>query len=276
MGPFTLAVLMYGDHPELAERCLGSLQKYADWSQVNHLRIGLNAVSNRTKDVIHGLFDNASVPVLVFDQSTNVYKYPLMRRMLFTHSYPIRSPYLMWFDDDSYLTAPGVLERCRTNLEQGADVIGRAYRLPNGLRGQQVEWVKRQQWYRGVPVELGKAEDTWFPQGGWWATKMEEVLRLNDWPTKELRHRGGDVLFGQLIRQQGLRWARGSEGVAVNANDKGQHSRSPRRGYDELPLGIMLPPPAVDHGFPSYIWGTGAWPTSTPLEEEEIQIVRDL
>lgn len=274
MAPFTIVVLAYGDHPELLERCLVSLQKYADWSLVDHLRIGLNAVSEQTRKVIHGLFDASSVRVQVFDQRTNVYKYPLMRRMLFDHSYPIRTPDVMWFDDDSFLTAPGVLERC-SDLLQTVDVVGRAYRLPNGLRGQQVEWIEKQQWYTGVPTHLGQAEETWFPQGGWWATRMS-VLWDNDWPSKELKHRGGDVMFGQVIRQRKLAWARESAGVAVNANEKGQHSRSPRRGFDEQPLGIKLPPPPVDHGFPTFIWGTGDWSQPITEAEEEFKIVRDL
>lgn len=282
MAPFTIGVLCYGGHPDLAHRCLNSIRTFADAELVQDIVIGLNDVAPATKQVVRDLFEKSSRRVLCFETAGNCYKYPMLRRMLFDANWGVRTPYFMWFDDDSYLTESGVLRRCQFAFEhEDTDVVGRAYRLPNGYRGDQVEWIKRQEWYSGVSVELNKADDTWFPQGGWWAVRTK-VLQTWDWPSKELRHRGGDVLFGALIRQQHLRWFRYNTGVAVNADAHGNHSRSPRRGFNEVPLGVDLRnKPVVDHNFPMLVWGLGdRRPPNLELPDEtageEFPIVRTL
>ena len=55
-----------------------------------------------------------------------------------------------------------------------------------------------------------------------------------------LKHRGGDVLLGELIRSQGLKLANYKKGVAINADDNGKESASKRRGYDEQPIGVTM------------------------------------
>ena len=61
-----------------------------------------------------------------------------------------------------------------------------------------------------------------------------EVLEEWNYPFPGLRHRGGDAMLGELMRQQEYRLKSWHEGVRINALDeKSGDSTSPRRGVDE-------------------------------------------
>lgn len=70
-----------------------------------------------------------------------------------------------------------------------------------------------------------------------------KVLADYGWPHPQLRHRGGDVLLGELIRHQGLKLINFKSGVAINADELGKESASKRRGYDEPPIGARTKGP---------------------------------
>jgi hypothetical protein len=222
--------LLFGDYPELARRCLHSICKALPSSRCE-LRLGSNAISQATYNVIADEF-GACFPVANwYDSPTNIHKYPLMRRMLHDPLNPVTTPYVMWFDDDSYLQPDlngakwldAVVQQMAT-----ADMIGKPYTM--GWGGRQRDWVKAQPWYNGNdPYKRAKLS---FLTGGWWCLRAD-VLRRFDYPWRELDHNGGDTMLGELCVQQGLRKREWYSGVVINA--------AKRRGFESKPLGFHGP-----------------------------------
>jgi hypothetical protein len=226
----TVFVLCYGDFPALARRCLGSLAKHDAPYQI---RVFLNECSPETTDYVHELRTKMPdlFPVL-YEAEKNVYKYPAMRRMFHDIEYPIRTPYTAWFDDDSYITV---------SPAEWAQVASRM--TPRSMRGDiwfqrltgsQADWIRDQPWYGNKPVLNNHRVR--FATGGGWVIDTD-IIHQYGWPVADIRHRGGDVMLGELCRQQDISLVSDTQGVAVNADDKGQRSKSPRRGFDEQPVG---------------------------------------
>lgn len=236
---FSCLLVMYGDHYPLARRCLGSILNALDPVLVPSIRIGMNAVCSRTRDFVLHAARTAPVEVLVYDSPVNRFKYPIARKMLFDHQHPVVTPYAMFFDDDSCLAPETTADWWSTVHQkmQQADVLGSLYRMR--LRGKQEQAVKQQPWYTGK--ELHQTSMVKFATGGWWVARTKILQRWN-WPTPDLKHRGGDLMFGELCRQQELRLIKFKEGVWVNADQAGHESKAKRRGFDEQPLWSVKPP----------------------------------
>ncbi len=232
LDQFTVCVLAFGDHYALAARCLQSITR----TPLPHLRIGLNTVTTQTRELARQL-----APGSVWDSDINLHKYPLMRRMLYERE-RITTPYTMWFDDDSFLTEPlsRFLPRVGTAMES-ADMLGSLYRIK--WQGQQREYVKAQPWYTGRSTE--DRDRVLFATGGWWVIRTELLYRF-DYPWKDLDHRGGDVMLGELMYQQGLRLRNFRGGVKINADAAGNESMAQRRGFDQKPIGFDFNPSPAD------------------------------
>jgi hypothetical protein len=153
----------------------------------------------------------------------------MMRQMF--HSKPIETPYVMWFDDDSYIKDVSLLTQVEAQMAD-CDMLGSVYTIPYG--NDQKEWCKTQPWYTGKPL----SDKPRFATGGWWCIKTD-VLKRFDWPTPELKHCGGDVALGILISQNDLKLKHFNKGVAINANAQGKESAAERRGASktEKPIG---------------------------------------
>lgn len=240
MPKFTVCVLLYGDYPHLAERCLGPLRKLLEAGLIE-LRVGCNQVSEATWKVLHGVAKAAHSDVFhIVGADTNWLKYPMMRHLFGLEGMlpKIESTrHVMWFDDDSYIKDPDPakwLDRVEEKMH-GADMIGSLYRI--GLTHNQRKWIAAQPWFTGKPVPNVAT----FATGGWWVLPAPIVYQYN-WPVPELKHRGGDVMLGQLCAQNGLRLVKFNDGVAINADDEGRESKSPRRGHDEDPVGTGYDP----------------------------------
>lgn len=251
----TVSLLFYGDHPELADRCLRSLwERLPDArGHVRDLRLGYNAISPRTRQVTDWFVTQAAAqgwPLVTYDCPQNACKYPLMRRMLREDPVP-PATWVMWFDDDSYLTGPPGWWQQLLAAAAEADMLGKLY--TQGVVGQQWDWVSRQRWFNPQvgppPVQRRHRGPAFrFATGGWWLIRSQ-LLAAYDWPTRELRHRGGDCLLGELCRHQHLRLINWEDGVRINADQAGRHSKSPRRGVDEHQLGHLAGRPLPDHDF---------------------------
>lgn len=244
---FTVCVLLYGDHETLARRCLESvLSLPGPGSSVPHfvsgVRIAANAPGQKTREYLDCLLmGNRMAPlehrhdITGFVSRTNLLKYPAMRRLLWDELLPPETPYVMWFDDDSFLRSlvDGAewLGKVARAMES-ADMIGAIYR--QGLEGNQSEWIKAQPWYTGKKVTRRRVVR--FATGGWWCIRTE-LSRKHDWPPREMKHRGGDVMLGELCRQQELRLRGFNEGVAINAGPGGVECTAKTRGYNEAPIG---------------------------------------
>jgi len=237
-GQFSVCVLLYGDYPDLAKRCLGSIETSLDEGQtlVHDFRIGLNAVAPRVFEYVgrwaQNMAGNRGQPVYLFVPPHNVGKCPLMRKMFYQRSIPL-ARYVMWFDDDSFLVpTPGWWQRMAEMISK-ADVIGQTgWGMP--IRGNQWEWVRSQPWFNkevGLPPVHGGRRYFRFVQGAWWVVRSEILSRYR-WPPKEMVQAGDDCLFGELCRHQRIRVGEFTEGVRINADEKGVHSASRRRGMN--------------------------------------------
>ena len=230
---FTICVLLYGDFPKLADRCLRSITRAVPAADLN-LRVCMNAAAPRVSDWVRSWVPEENVR----EYPENPGKYPVMRDLLYG-ARPISTPYMIWFDDDSYLSPETEYRDGKgwlSLVEQAmatADLLGSVYTIP--WQGRQREFVRRQPWYAGK--NPGAVSHIRFVTGGWW-TARTDVLRRFDYPWKDLGHNGGDAMLGELCRQQGLRIRAFREGVRINADDAGRESAAPRRGRSERPYGF--------------------------------------
>lgn len=228
-----ICVLFYGTDDycfELARRVLNApMLKLAQQSV--EFRFGFNDVSAQTRAFVQETVARHLPGALILDYGENIYKYPMMRRMFYER--PLLSPLTMWFDDDSCLAPdndPVVWLPRVKKLMETYSMIGSLYR--QRLVGQQAEWIKAQWWYNNKPP----GSYVKFCTGGWWTIRTDILLRF-DWPPAALKHRGGDVMLGALCEQQDLTLTHFRDQVWINANAQGVESKSPRRGYDEKPIG---------------------------------------
>ncbi|MEZ0309762.1 MAG: hypothetical protein ACAH21_17695 [Ramlibacter sp.] len=225
---FLVCALFHGDFPQLAQRCALSLKALRDTGRVD-LRIGLNEVSAGSAALIaQALPDVESVAAV-----PQIYKYPMMRRLV--HEYSGDATHVMWFDDDSCLL-PGLdvehwLDEVMALAARTRGSLGSPYSTP----GSVVEhaWIRRQPWYTGRPMPA----TTVFTLGAWFVLPIA-IFREFDWPPPQLRHNGGDFALGALLYQQGLDVVPFRAGVAINADASMVESSAPRRGFSERPLGI--------------------------------------
>ena len=222
-------VLLYGDFPHLASRCLKSLSAITKDPNLQDLRIGLNDVSPNVNQLVMNWVLAQPCAIYVLSPRFNVFKYPLMRKMFGVA--PL-ADYTMWFDDDSYIDPswqekPGFLaaiEQLFSDPKIG--MLGEVW-YKRWLNGQD-EWYRSRPWYRGIPFEKYFT----FATGGWWTIRTE-ILLQNDWPDSEIRHNGGDIALGELLHQQGLRIGDIRSKGLVQVND------AERRGWSEKPIGAV-------------------------------------
>lgn len=245
---FCVCALFYGDRPDLARRLLGSLPVASDFPDfVQEIRLGLNEVSNRTREAIADFVDRCpSVPIRAYEPERNVGKYPLLRRMLFDEEKPIVAPRLMWWDDDSWIARPSAnWWSLAYAASEGVVQVGQRWWMP--MRGSQHLAVQSQPWYREKEVKHGHRME--FATGGWWIADPE-FLRRWDYPFPELHHNGGDSMFGELCRQLDAprRWW--WEGLGINGRTSYRDREEPRRGISQSNLWFVYDParsPSLDH-----------------------------
>lgn len=228
----SLCGLFFGNFTHLAARLLDS------WScqpparrLLTDVRLGLHAVTPATYQLISRWAQRHSrawqCPVLLYLPQRNILKYPTMRRMFLDQPDAPLGEAVMWFDDDSYLDGSypdfwyAVHDRLATH-----DVLGQSH-WRKGYSAAARRWIAAQPWCLR-PVE----PQVKFCTGGWWVLRRQ-VIRRFDWPPPELRHKGGDMLLGELCRQQGLRVGFFDRGVRINADAQGRHSKAERRGASQ-------------------------------------------
>lgn len=252
---FSVTAVLFGDHVDLAERCLRPLVSSLDPTLVKSVRVGLNAVGSPTRgyvraalDAVANRFNGAIEPLLYNCGEHNRLKYPLLRKMLYDSQHPILTPFVMHFDDDTYQTSDDMRwweDTYRFARREEADVMGSIYTMP--ARPKQLDAIRAQPWYNNRPLRPGHRFR--FATGGWWVARTA-VLRQFDWPFPEIKHNGGDTVLGELLRQQGLKLVQCRSGVRINADDRGCESKAPRRGVTMPPVWSdfdLSSGPSLDH-----------------------------
>lgn len=265
---YSVNVLLYGDHADLAARCLTSLLSALTPKHVQTVRVGLNEVSPRV-DFLAEVFAKGvarmDMQCLLYKEESNqnVMKYPLMRRMIHDPRYTLdeRETRVMWFDDDTYVTDPKPeqwFDRVETAWRAaGTKLMGAPYQPRYNWNANERAAIAAQPWCRNVAV-LGFKPT--FVTGGWWVADLE-FLREWGYPFPELRHNGGDVLLGEVCRQQGVRIVTFRNGVAINADKDGRESFAKRRGVT-TPRPFEGPPPyeaEAHHAFEVDVRKYGHW-----------------
>jgi hypothetical protein len=234
----TIYALLYGDEYKLHERFLTSLFRYTPMEQVL-VRLWCNTVGERTKDLIQSFGRSYMVGHLEYMLcGTNVPKYKAMRTMFHTMWEP-KTPWIIWFDDDSYIDRSDWFKKTKAKIEESGPsccYVGQPWYVHH-LPGQW-KFISQSGWFTGRPSEqcLTKkrgvtAPGVNFAQGAYWWLKTD-VMRKIDWPDPRLSHNGGDTLLGEAIWQQHLPFTRYHYGVAVN--------KAKRRGIDERPAGSSV------------------------------------
>lgn len=226
MTRVTVGCLVYGDYPVLAQKCLQPLVSLRDQGLID-LRVGANEPSVATLEVLKSL--GVVNPVVAAPQ---IFKYPMMRRLFYDK--PLTTDYVMWFDDDSFISAPQPdiwLKQLLSKADSSKVIsaMGSEYVLNGSLPAKAAEWFKSR-----FPTALSapSLNNPKFLTGGWWLMRTP-ILHELDWPHKDLVHRGGDVGLGIVMRMMGLSFLHYRAGVMINAGETGKESHSPRRGYDE-------------------------------------------
>lgn len=244
---FTVCVLAYGDSRHLLARCLESLLVSSPRGFVSEFRIGLNYVSRESHEFAQQWAESVAKTGLttrfyrpVWPTGSPAYKYPLMRRMF--RQPVLNSSYVMWFDDDSYVTHADWWPLVTVAVKD-ADCVGQLQR--RAMNNAQWLWMSQQRWFNR---SLSKPANFIFPQGAWWVLSSRCVSSL-DWPIPELRHCGGDAMLGEACRHRGIEVKPWCQGVRINADNLGRQSQAIRRGYSEeiLAWNYSGDPLPVDH-----------------------------
>jgi len=231
--PATIAVLTFGDFFNLHHRCLSSIITMTPRESYD-LMIGTNAIGQQTREWL----DNELRPQKHFKEfchPENARKYPVMREMLAE----VNTEWFIWFDDDSFVVNSEWLYRLAADIKakhpRGVVMYGQKWFLH--LREGQPEWVQSRPWYRGVPFPMDKGRvKVDFLTGGFWAIQTK-VLKELDWPDPDIEHNGGDVMLCEALRQNGHRIGQSFYAVKINADEKGNNSKAPRRGFSQKPVG---------------------------------------
>ena len=225
-------------------RCLSSIAACDLRRSVNEVRVILNHPSEALlKEAVDHLADiRKQVPVTLITTDQK-FKYPAMRAALYRVELRPDTSGIMWFDDDSVVLhhPENLFNWAKVMLIGAVDVIGQPWRMSVSLR--RLNWFRRQPWAAGWKA----GAEIKFPQGGFWCAKLE-WLKKHDWPTRQLRHRGGDVATGVLISASSSCWLflptkneLSEHRVCINCGDTFRDSESPRRSFDEPPLGEWQP-----------------------------------
>lgn len=233
-GKITLAMVLYGNYHQLHVRLLESLLKTVPLHRAQ-LRVGLNEVCEETQAYLRTWLAKG-YPVELYNHPENAKKYPVMREMLHSPDKPLRTNYLVWFDDDSYVVQDNWLSTLAETIihahPQGYRLYGALFK--HSLRSRtEAGWFQQAGWHRGRPFQDDRQRDTpngdkiWFVAGGFWAC-ASDVVKSCDIPDPRLYHNGGDITIGEQVHQGGWKIK------AFNTGKTHVHSSgAPRRGYSE-------------------------------------------
>lgn len=215
-GKVTVFVLGWGDHRDLLEKCLTGILDTVPPGR-RDLRVALNQPSAASLAFARG-FDTGVITKLYVDHGTRR-KYQAMREMFWDEDCPIRTKYVVWFDDDTIvldkLWLPKLAGTIVANHDQGARLYGARmfHDLQVFAKGghNPRTWFEQADWWRGLPLRL-RGREQYAPNGsvidfavGWFWALAAEAVRVCDIPDGRLEHNFGDVVIGEQVHQGGYR-----------------------------------------------------------------------
>ena len=238
-GRFTVCVLCYGPYPDLARRCLGSILTTIPRERMD-LRIATNEASDDTLDFVRSIG-----PDRLYVNTSNRKKYPVMREVFHDPQAPLRSNYVVWFDDDAQVVDPlwatKLAETIINNHKNGCRLYGdkKFHDLTIYAKGghRPDRWFSGAAWHKGVQFRVRNSERT-APNGscidfvvGWFWAIGTDVIRVANIPDLRLNHNGGDITIGAQVAQSGFKIKQFNKDKAIvwcPSKEQGG-----RRGYEE-------------------------------------------
>ena len=235
-GKFTIFVLCYGDHTDLAKRCLDSILETVPDHRLD-LRVATNAVVPKTLEYIEKLPTTA-----VYVNEENRKKYPVMREIFRDQENPIETPYLIWLDDDTQVVDPMWLKHLSEAIVNNHSQGGRMYGWPHfhdlrlSRKGNHdpKKWFESAKWWRGARLRVRNSNRR-APNGtlidfvpGWCWALATHLIHGADIPDRRLNHNGGDITIGAQVSQAGYRIVPWNKNKKLVWCPKGS-----RRGYSE-------------------------------------------
>jgi len=218
----TISVIFYGRYPELCRRFLTSLYRFTPKDRFT-LRVGLNEACPETVDLVQ----SAAVEhgnLAIWSEARNVFKDPMMRRLLYDQS--LETEWAIWFDDDSYPYRGDWLQSLALKIESEPEVDMWGGMHYTGADKTAEQFIRSAGWFRGLPFnyvtpkgELRDEPVLTFIAGGFWACRTR-VLQKLDWPDRRLVINGDDCFFGEALRQNGYTIGRFTSGVRINTEPR--------------------------------------------------------
>ena len=233
-GIFTAFILFYGPEQffKLHQRCLTTLLATVPAGRLD-LRVGSNALNAKSLAMVNEYVRQGHI-TKHYRHDVNAFKYPVMREMFRDPSQPIRTKWVLWFDDDS------ICERSPTWLHVLCEHIVEHHRKSNAhmfgdircwTPGEtQRAWYAGRPWHRQRPWRLSNGQPApngskiLFCVGGFWAL-TSAAIRTCDIPDPDIGHNGGDIAIGEQLYQGGYQMR------PFNSHKEYVHTSSvPRRG----------------------------------------------
>jgi ADP-heptose:LPS heptosyltransferase len=240
-GKFTVCVLCYGPHTEIAKLCINSILSTLPRERMD-LRIATNAAAQATVDFVRSIG-----PDRLYVHKQNDKKYPVMREMFWDEAAPLKTRYLVWFDDDTHVVnsnwAPLLAKAINENHPHGCRLYGAP--MYHNLASYHKEsnnplnWFQKAGWWKGTPLRVngtqrlapnGSCID--FVPGWFWAVSVDAIRACNI-PDPRLNHNGGDITIGAQIHQGGFKVKEFNKGKLLVFTPKKEQGGRRVGGYEE-------------------------------------------
>jgi|JI10StandDraft_1071094.scaffolds.fasta_scaffold06965_5 ADP-heptose:LPS heptosyltransferase len=238
-GKLTVFVLCYGDHSDIAKKCLGSLLKSMPIERLD-IRVATNMASQDTIQYLKTL------PITkLYINSENRYKYPVMREILRDKQCPIKTSYFLWLDDDTWVINPNWIQDLCQNIISMHDMRYRMYgtlmyhdlAMYNKPNHDPRNWFRKGSWHKGIDFRVKSSQQEApngsvidFAVGYCWAMATH-LIEDADIPDRRLEHNGGDITIGEQVHQAGYlirNWNRGKQFITCPTRQQGG-----RRGFSQ-------------------------------------------
>lgn len=210
-GLLTINVVLYGTGMiagsdmschDMHRRCLMSIVENTP-ADLYELRLGLNEVDERTYDLVAELRERG-ISIKVWSEGGNIMLFPRIRQLC---EDPFPGNWIIWVDDDSFITSPNWLYELLLNVHfyerQGFRQFGNLFLNP--LKLEIEELITSATWYRGRTIEASRGTSIVnFCTGGFHAVSTQAIRELN-WPDPRIVHLYGDILLSSALHQFGYK-----------------------------------------------------------------------
>jgi tetratricopeptide (TPR) repeat protein len=187
----------YGDYPEYSVRCLESILADVQAANFFDVHVACCACGDRTLERLWALYGDRRIQTLLVTQE-NINKDPMLRLLIER----TRTPYFVWLDDDTHISA-GLLGQVHRFIRDRHPFDGAGDFFSIARSPQYVTLARQRPWWREPPQEAAeRGRMLRFPTGGFWVGRTE-FCREHDFPDGGMIKQFDDVLFGELLAMHG-------------------------------------------------------------------------